>query len=70
MSEWSVARPKPGPAGANAGQAPPAAVIPDEIRAEITELMGRVEDGPEIPTEIFESAHNVLLRALGTVDRA
>ncbi len=33
-------------------------------------LLGRIDAGPGASTELFESAHEVLLRALGTVDRA
>lgn len=70
MSEWNVVTAKPGPIGNAAGGAAVPAMAPEQLRSEIITLLGRIDGEPGVPTEIFEAAHEMLLRALGTVDRA
>ena len=76
MSDWNAVpipspgpRPTPGPIGADA-QRTAAETDPARLRTQVQELVDRIDAETGAPTELFESAHELLLRALGTVDRA
>lgn len=60
--------PRPGPVQDHPAQS--AGVDSGRIREEISTLLMRIDAEPGVSTELFESAHEVLLRALDTVDRA
>ena len=71
-----VPRPRPGPGplrhGPGQGSQGPTAggAEPIALRSEIMALLDRIDTRSGPSTDLFESAHEVLLRALGTVDRA
>lgn len=64
------APPLPDPSRATAMAPPAPGAEPERIREEVSTLLLRIDAEPGVSTELFEAAHEVLLRALGTVDRA
>ncbi len=63
----SVVLPTPPTPGEHLGRA---GADPTALRSDVLALLERIEEQPGAATELFESAHEVLLRALATVDRA